>query len=169
MIKYLLRFLLVVCLVLPLSNCSEVECPLDSVVVMTCDLRHADTGEKFLLSDTLTITPCGKDTTLLNRAYGVSDFVLPLKIGEEVDTFLLRFSNEWEMWVVDTLFVKHRNDLHFESVDCPAAMFHQIVDVKWTTHSALEYSVVIDSVAIKRSLVDYNDIENLQIYLRSNP
>jgi hypothetical protein len=169
MMKHLLRVLLTAGLIVPFTGCSEVECPLDSVVVMTCGLRHVETGEKLQLSDSLSITPCGKDTILLNRAYSISEFVLPLKMGNEVDTFLLRFSNSWEMSATDTLFVAHRNEPHFESIDCPASVFHHITHVSWTTHNLSDYPLTIDSVAVKRTLVDYNDIENLQIYLHTAP
>lgn len=168
MLKYLLKVVATFKFIVLFASCSEVECPLDSVVVMTCGVRDAETGEKLQLRDSLTIKPCGKDTVMLNRAYGASEFQLPLKMAGTIDTFLLQFSNEWDMSVEDTLFVEHINEPHFESVDCPASVFHQITNVRWVTHSEQVYSPVIDSVVVKRTLVDYNDVENLQIYLRSN-
>ena len=154
-------------LLLNFCSCTEVECPLDSVVVMTCGMYNAETNEKMSVSQTLTITPAGKDTTLLNMAQDIQDFVLPLKIGETCDTMLFHFSDSWENKVTDTLCIYHDNMPHFESVECPAAVFHKLSAVEWRNDASSKTSVFIDSVAIVRELVDYNDIENLQIYLRN--
>ncbi|MBO5699612.1 MAG: hypothetical protein J6R79_06385 [Bacteroidaceae bacterium] len=149
------------------ASCSEVECPLDSVVVMTCDLKDATTGGAFQLTDSLTIKPMGKDTIMLNRAQGISSFVLPLKLGETTDTFLLRFADEWENVTTDTLILTHYNQPHFESMDCPATYFHTITDVAWKNQNKPALNIFIDTVTIKRALVDYENTTNIQIYLRT--
>ena len=151
-----------------LVSCTEVECPLDSVVVMTCGLYDADTKAELSLQPTLTVKPSGKDTVLLNAAQNIHDFVLPLKFGENADTMLLCFTDEWELSRVDTLVLNHENMPHFESVECPATVFHKLTSVAWMTDKNGACDIEIDSVAIVRNLVDYNDVENIQIYLRSS-
>ena len=154
---------------LNLCSCSEVECPLDSVVVMTCGLYDADTKEKLNLEQTLTVKPMGKDTVFLNAAIDMSDFVLPLKYAEATDSMLFHFSDRWGQTVTDTLVVCHDNIQHFESVECPTVVFHQLISVDWANENttAAASFLTIDSVAIVRKLVDYTDVENIQIYLRS--
>lgn len=153
---------------LNLCSCSEVECPLDSVVVMTCGLYDADTKEKLNLEQNLTVKPIGKDTVFLNAAIDMSDFVLPLKYAETTDSMLFRFSDRWGQTATDTLVVRHDNIQHFESVECPTVVFHQLISVDLGNENGVAASfVTIDSVAIVRKLVDYADVENIQIYLRS--
>lgn len=161
------KVLLWVCCLLTTASCSEVECPLDSVVVMTCRIYDAESDKLIALQDTLTISPVGKDTVLLNQAFGVNEFVLPLKMAVEADTFLLKFSSEWDMYVTDTLIVQHTNQPHFESVDCPTSIFHKIKSVVWSKRENSTYPLIIDNVSITRELVDYNNVENLKITLRN--
>ncbi len=150
------------------SACTSIDCPLDNVVAMTCGLYRAEDGETLELSDTLTVRAGGlKDTVLLNRAQGVSDFLIPLRQGVERDTLLFDFSNASQQRATDTVYVEHTNQPHFESIDCSTAVFHTVMSVRWTSHALSEMPLTIDSVAIVRQLVDYDDIENLRIYLRS--
>jgi hypothetical protein len=165
--KFLLQLFAIHAVLLSWS-CSEVECPLDSVVVMTCDLKNMTTGEKHTLTTPLTITPMNRDTILLNQAQGISNFCLPLKIAAEVDTFLFKFSDAWENKVIDTLIVTHINHPHFQSIDCPASFFHTITSVTWRNQKNSSFPSSIDSVTIKRALVDYENKTNLQIYLRTD-
>jgi hypothetical protein len=81
---------------------------------------------------------------------------------------LFHFSDRWGQTVTDTLVVRHDNIQHFESVECPTVVFHQLISVDWANENGAAASfVTIDSVAIVRKLVDYADVENIQIYLRS--
>lgn len=165
--KNLLLILSSICCMLSIPSCTEVECPLDSVVVMTCGLYDADSHEKLSISHTLSVTPAGKDTLLLNSASDIQSFVLPLKMGENCDTMLLHFSDSWDQTCTDTLYLHHENLPHFESVECPATIFHKLKQVTWANDRQSNLNVSIDSVVIVRELVDYNDVENIQIYLHS--
>lgn len=150
------------------TACTNLDCPLDNVVVMTCGLYHTGTSDTLMLSDTLTVSTGGmKDTVLLNRATGISDFELQLRQASECDTLQFRFANTSGQSATDTIFLTHINTPHFESVDCPASMFHTLQSVSWTSHSLDDMPLTIDSVAIVRNTVNYEDIENLRIYLRS--
>lgn len=149
------------------AGCTNIDCPLDNVVVMQCNLYTYETKEALTLSDTLSVVPAGRDTVLLNRAIGVSSFLLPLREGGEKDTLLLHFSNERGQRATDTLFVDHTPQLHFESVDCPASVFHTIHAVRGTSHPLSQLPLTVDSVSLVRPIVNYDDIENVRIYLRS--
>lgn len=149
-----------------MPGCSNIECPLDNVVVMTCGLYSAETQESLKLQATLDVMPAGKDTILLNRASDINLFMLPLRQAVEADTFLLRFTDEVGQVGTDTLFVKHTNTPHYESIECPATVFHTLTGVSWKRGETNPLAIAIDSVAVVRTAVNYDDIENLRIYLR---
>ena len=158
-----------VLLLLNTLSCTEVECPIDSVVVMTCGIYDADSKEKYELRETLTVTPFGKDTVLLNSATGIQDFVFPLRIIESCDTILFHFIAHKVLIATDTLFISHENIPHFEAVECPTTYFHKLTNITFSNDCGLSSRVKIDSVDIVRDLVDYYDVENIQIYLRIAP
>lgn len=147
--------------------CSNIDCPLDNVVELTCNLYTAEERTALTLTDTLTITAAGTDSVLLNRAEGISSFSLPMSYLANADTLLFRFSNTRGKAATDTLFIQHTNLPHFENLDCPASIFHQVTTVRWTSHALGLMPLTIDSVAIVRPLVNYEDLENLRIFLRS--
>lgn len=149
------------------SACSNIDCPLDNVVELNCNLYSAEERTALTLSDTLTITACGTDSVLLNRAEGIKSLSLPMGYGTKVDTLLFHFSNAAGKRATDTLWVEHSNMPHFENLDCPASIFHQISAVKWTSHALRVMPLTIDSVAVVRPLVNYDNNENLRIFLRS--
>lgn len=157
----------VIFLFVAFAGCTNIDCPLDNVVMMQCNLYESETSEELTLEDTLTVQPAGRDTILLNKATGVSSFLLPLKEGENKDTLLLQFSNADDQTATDTLFVTHERQTHFESIDCPASVFHNITEVRATSHSLSELPLTVDSVQLIRSIVNYDDLENIRIFLRS--
>lgn len=150
-----------------LVACSNIDCPLDNVVVMQCNLYASETRSALTLSDTLNIRPAGRDTVLLNRGTGISSFLLPLKENATSDTLLLVLSNTSGQSATDTLFVEHTPQPHFESLDCPASVFHTITAVRATSHALSQLPLTVDSVALVRPTVNYDDIENIRIFLRS--
>lgn len=149
------------------SGCSNIECPLDNIVVMTCGLYSAESHEPLKLQATLDIKPAGKDTILLNRASDIKDFLLPLRQAAPADTFLLHFSDNAGRIGTDTLFVEHVNMPHYESIECPATVFHTLTRVRWNRQTSSQFPLTIDSVALVRTAVNYDDIENIRIYLRT--
>ena len=149
-----------------LAACSNIDCPLDNVVSMQCNLYASETAQPLKLPVSLTITPAGRDTVLLNQAKDITSFLLPLKEAGERDTLLLHFSNGDQL-ATDTLFVNHTPHAHFESLDCPASFFQTIHSASHTSHALSELPLTIDSVRVIRSTVNYDDIENIRIFLRS--
>ena len=63
--------------------------------------------------------------------------------------------------------MQHTPQPHFESLDCPAAVYHTLHAVRYTSHPLSQLPLTVDSVALVRSIVNYDDIENLRIYLRA--
>ena len=159
---YILLFILTL-----LVGCTEVECPLDNVVEMTCTVYDIESGKKVKIYDTLTVKIAGSDSTLYNRGVGFDEFAVPLGYTSSVDTLLCCLSNKAGQSAVDTIFVSHEKLPHFESVDCPVVVFHRISHVAWTSHSLSVMPLTIDSIALIQSKVAYEDIENLRIFMRT--
>lgn len=150
------------------ASCTNLDCPLDNVVALTCGLYDADSHGSLTLADTLTVSAGGiKDTVLLNSAQGISSFEVQMRQASLCDTLLLCFTDSLSNSATDTLFVGHSNTVHFESVDCPATVFHRVEDVGWTSHDSSAGHITIDSVAIVRQVVNYENVEHLRIYLRA--
>ena len=150
-----------------LMGCSSIDCPLDNVVMMQCNFYSSETQTPMKLEQILTVIPAGHDTILLNQISSVESVLLPLKEGADCDTLLLHLANQQGQSATDTLFIDHTRHPHFESMDCPNSVFHQIISARVTSHPLSELPLTADSVSIVRSSVDYNDIENIRIFLRS--
>lgn len=100
---------------------------------------------------------------------GQWDFIIQtsLTLRSKEDTLLLRFSNAAGQFATDTIFVLHDGQPHFESADCPLVVFHKLNSVRWTTHAMKTMPLAIDSIAIIKENVTYDNAQNLKIYLRS--
>lgn len=154
-------------LMVGLSACSNIDCPLDNVVSLQCNLYDASTQSTLTLSDVLSVTPAGRDTLLLNQATGIKSFLLPLKEAGTQDTLLLHFANAQGMVQVDTLFVNHTPQPHFESLDCPSSVFHTLNAVRVSAQGSAN-SAIVDSVSLVRPIVNYDDIENIRLFIRTS-
>ena len=53
------------------------------------------------------------------------------------------------------------------TVNCPLVVFHKLNSVRWTTHAMKTMPLAIDSIAIIKENVTYDNAQNLKIYLRS--
>ena len=164
----LMRKILYTLLLVTLGACTNIECPLDNIVVMTGGLYNAEDGKVTTLHDNeLSITSADGEYVLLNRVKDISSFEIPLRQGVGNDTLLFWLENSVGQVAVDTLFLQYTDSPHFESLDCPAALFHSLKEARCTSHPLSELPLTLHKVEIVRSLVDYDDVENLKIYLRS--
>ena len=154
-------------LMVGLSACSNIDCPLDNVVSLQCNLYDANTQSALTLSDVLSVTPAGRDTLLLNQATGIKSFLLPLKEAGTQDTLLLHFATAQGAVQVDTLFVNHTPQPHFESLDCPNSVFHTLNAVRVSAQCSAN-SAIVDSVSLVRPIVNYDDIENIRLFIRTS-
>ncbi|SHL18848.1 DUF6452 family protein [Xylanibacter ruminicola] len=152
-----------------MAACSSIDCPVQSTVAtlyQVCD----STGTQMALSDTMTVVSArqdgteatlidGQDATLYNKGFGLKEFTLPISYKHPEDVLVFHFdnSNNKDLHVTDTVWIKKEDYPHFESVDCSAAFFHTITDVKFTRH-------YIDSIVIKNPSVTY-DSQTVHFYL----
>lgn len=150
-----------------MTGCQNISCPLENTVALRL-ATYLD-GEAVTIGDTLSVTAAGTDSILLNRLYKFSKFQLPVHQqpqGEVCDTFILHWAlapaeeGDASPQYVDTLYVNHIGTIHFETIDCPPAIFHEITNVKHTR-------VLLDRVSLEKSSVDYETSANLHLHLHT--
>ena len=143
-----------------LTACSSIDCPVQNIVSLQYEIR--DTAGKALpLTDSLSVVTTRLDgehidiTSLLNsenvtlnKLIGKSAFSLPVSYSHPEDVLFFCFTDTAKT-VVDTVWIKKDDIPHFESVDCSAAFFHRLTDVR-CTHN------YIDSLVINDPSVDYD-------------
>ena len=143
-----------------LTACSSIDCPVESTVATLYQVRNSD-GTELKLADTLTVATTRADgnDTLYNKGIGISEFTLPISYKHPEDVLVFSFDNQNnnDLHVTDTVWVKKDDYPHFESVDCNAAFFHKITDVKYTRN-------YIDSIVINNPSVTY-DSQTVNFYL----
>ncbi len=153
---------------LPLIGCTNIECPLDNQVLATLTFWDANTQSTTKVGLELSVYGLKnkREELLFNQGTDLSEIQIPLNPTTKTDTLLFKFTNGTQV-AVDTLFVNHTPFQHFESLDCPACTFHTLTQVHHTDHLTTFVPLTIDSVAIISPNVHYEDVENLQVFLRS--
>lgn len=161
--KKLSKILAVTCVAtLILTACSTALCPLNNTVYSTYGFYASLNGTENQVSvqDTMTIKAAGTDSILINRMLGAQSVELPLSFTAKEDTLIFEFINAAQQLRTDTIWVAKDNLPHYESPECPAAMFHYVTGVR-STH------VLIDSVYVVNPNINYNASENFKIYFRT--
>ena len=158
-----------ICLaLLLLYSCSSIDCPVDNLVTVQYEIRDKD-GAALALTDSLSVVTMRSDSlyvditalfnsnnVTLNKLIGKSAFSLPISYSHPEDILFFCFTDSVRT-LVDTVWIKKVDIPHFESVDCSAAFFHEIRDVRYT-HNA------IDSLVLVNSSVTY-DVRTVHFYL----
>ena len=149
---------LLTCLsLLVMSSCSSIDCPVQNVVSVQYEIRDK-AGEALSITDSLSVISERKDGQYvsLNRLIGKSAFSLPISYSHPEDVLFFCFKDSVKT-LVDTVWIKKDDIPHFESVDCSAAFFHELTNVRHT-HNA------IDSLVIVNTSVTY-DVNTVHFYL----
>ncbi len=155
-------------LMVGLSSCSNIDCPLSNTVTVKYVFYNSGTGSAAMLKDTLTVTAAGTDTVLYNLGVNLSELQLPMSYRLGADTLLFHISSGGAKRT-DTVVVAHTNEAHFESVDCSPAMFHTITSANVEKGSAAASLTRIDSVCVNNSKVSYDIVENIKVYVTAAP
>jgi len=149
--KSLFLLLAAITLLLLITACSSIDCPMNNLVYTQYQLMRAD-GKADTLSDTLTITTNrddGNDSVLINMEVDAKTLSLPISYTNPVDSFFFEMRDTATRSVfIDTLTVEKENTMHFESTDCGVSYFHKLTSVSCTKHR-------IDSVRIINPDVNY--------------
>lgn len=147
-----------------IGACTSIDCPVQNNVYTVYGLRKADGSTDTLRVDTLTIVSKradGTDSTLLNRAVGITTFDMNISYTQPEDVFYYTLLDTLGNTYQDTIYVKKEDEPHFESVDCQATYFHHLTEVRSTHH-------IIDSIVINHSTVNYDATnEHFHIYFKA--
>lgn len=157
-----IKYLLICILTVTIISCDSNDCPLNNVVYSTYGfyVNTADGEAKVSVMDTLTVVVAGTDSILINRMYEMSSIELPVSYTSGTDTLVFRFTNKNKETFEDSVFIDKENIPHYESPDCPTAMFHYITGIR-TTHTLIENAIVV------HPNINYNATENFKIYFYS--
>ena len=138
-------------------SCSSIDCPVQNTVSVQYEIRDK-AGDALSITDSLSIITMRQDGeyVLLNRLIGKSSFSLPISYSQPEDVLFFCFTDSVKT-LVDTVWIKKDDIPHFESVDCSAAFFHELTNVRHT-HNA------IDSLVLINTSVNY-DVETVHFYL----
>lgn len=152
------RLVVILSGILLLVACESYDCTLYNYVGMYGAFDREGTAVR--INDTLTITSGKSGPVLLNRSVNTASINLPLSYWQDEDTLVFSIKGD-EYLLIDTVWVKKSNEVHYESPDCATTLFHTIQDVR-TTHK------FIKSITVIRSSVNYETTTNLQIHLLSD-
>lgn len=160
------KSLLAATLSLTLTACAEIDCPLQNIVALRVGFYGAD-GAQIQLPDTLSILAAGTDSVLFNRGIAITSVDIPVSYTREADTLLLHMADAAGRVATDSLIFGHTNQVHFENIDCPPAVFHSITSVRWTSHDPSVLPMTVDSVVVASPNINYDAQENLKVYIRT--
>lgn len=140
-------------MLLGVSACSSIDCPMNSLVFTQYQLRTS-TGLVDTLYDTLTISTKraidGNDSVLINRNVRTTEFSLPISYAHQQDVFFFEtIDTLTKATTYDTVTVTKEDRPHFESVDCSPSYFHTITAVSSTNNA-------IDSIVLIHPDVNYD-------------
>lgn len=144
--------------------CSNIDCVLNNTVKSTYAFYDAATGSAMRLTDTLNVRAAGTDSLLWNTGYNLSSLTLPVSYNRSVDTLLFCLSDSLQRQVVDTVFVHHSNEPHFESTDCGTTFFHTVTHVAWTRRADVRGMWQIDSIAVADAKINYDEKTHFKVY-----
>ncbi len=154
------KLLLIPLLLLCMGACEGVDCTLNNIVLCHFSFYSSTTGSAIALGDTLTVTAQGTDSILFNRGKNTSTLSLPMSYWKDADTLNFIVDTQTGTYT-SRVIIRKTNMQHYESPDCPIAMFHYITDASAT-------GIVIDSVVVSRNEVNYLQDENIKIFVRTD-
>ena len=142
---------------LVIISCSSIDCPVQNIVSVQYEIRDK-AGAALSITDSLSFITQRNDGQYvsLNRLIGKSAFSLPISYSHPEDVLFFCFKDSVKT-LVDTVWIKKDDIPHFESVDCSAAFFHELTNVRHTHHA-------IDSLVLINTSVTY-DVQTVHFYL----
>lgn len=154
------KILLFFSMVLIVSACSTVDCPLNNRVMARYALKKAD-GTADTLTDSLYVRGIrmDDDTLLLNSGINLAAFDITMSDSRKEDVLGFTFINDDKEITRDTVWIAKENYPHLESVDCGPKFFHTVTEVRYTRNR-------IDRIELIKKNVAYESTEeNFHIYL----
>ena len=115
-----------------------------------------NTEKEYQFPEVLTVSlrVNGKDSVVINHITNAGELKVPISYTHDCDTVVFSY----ESGATDTLYVSHENIPYFISMECGLAMYHKLLGVRHT-------EAFIDSVAITNDYVNFDNNENIKLYL----
>ena len=154
------KIILFFSIVLILSACSTVDCPLNNRVMARYAFKKAD-GTPDTLRDSLTVKAIRmeNDTLLLNSGIDLTAFDIAVSYTRKEDILGFTYKSDDGEISHDTLWIEKENYPHLESVECGPKFFHTITNLKYTRNR-------IDRIEINKKTVEYESSDEIfHIYL----
>lgn len=147
--------------------CSSIDCPLDNQVAMIVKFYDANSQKPTICPKTLSVYGLKNETEelLFNQGQGLKEVQIPLNAASDSDTLLFKFS-DGATTTTERIVVQHTRQQHFEALDCPSVTFHTLQSITHKADNPNSVPLVINHVSIANPNVQYEDIENLKMYLR---
>ena len=153
-----LMIVLTTCILLP--GCGgEPECPLNSVSLARFEFRDSKTHAAVQLTNGATVTGIalvdGKLNvdTVFNLAQNYMS--VPLSYTDRT-TYVIHYTEIMR----DTIEVKHKNIPFVSDIECPAMMFYEVEDIRYTTYA-------LDSIKLVNPQITNEERINFNIYYRA--
>ena len=156
--KYI--YFLLACLLALLPGCGgEPECPLNSVSVARFEFRDSKTHAAVQLTNGATVTGIAlvdgvlNIDTVFNQAQNYMS--VPLSYTDKT-TYVIHYTEIMR----DTIEVKHKNIPFVSDIECPAMMFYEVEDIRYTTYA-------LDSIKLVNPQITNEERINFNIYYRA--
>ena len=143
-----------------LSGCGgEAECPLNSVALARFNFLDSKTHATVKLTNGATVTGIATSNgkvevdTVFNKAE--SYISVPLSYTDRT-TYVLHYTETMR----DTIELKHKNHPFVSDIECPAMMFFEVENIRYTTNA-------LDSVKLVNPEITNEEKVNFHIYYRA--
>ena len=151
------------------TSCDNFSCPLNNSVESVYAFYAAErddageliTGRAVSIGDTLTVRAIDIDSVIANKLINASGMKLPMSYYNETDVLELLFTDTQNRTGRDTLWITKHNQHHWDDPSCAVHIWHTITDLR-STHN------LIDTVVVNNPEVNYDGLENIQIYFRTS-
>ena len=154
----LARIFPVLCLLLFAGCDSGYDCALEDVgysrvKFYTIDSNGAET--EYALPEALTVSMMvnGESYIVVNHVTNAKEIKLPMSYTAACDTVIMDFLDRYS----DTLYIGHSNIPIYQSMECGVIMHHRLT-------TATSTNVIIDSLAVNETNVNFDNNENIKLY-----
>ncbi len=151
-----LAYLLLFVTLFFVTACDELPCPNESGIQVNMGFYLIENNIiSDLFIDSLTIEYLNPNNENVSEFLGRQrQFIeIPLSITSDTSTFVLKFKDD----IADTILIKSDRTVKLISHQCGFDTFFDINEIQTSSNK-------LDSVWLRRDVVDYADFENIKIY-----
>lgn len=169
-IKLVLGFCFLCATTLVLSSCAdENDCSRTGRPMMNCAFltTNPDTkeGKEYVL-DSLTVTALGTDEKIIDNQKNVKTVVLPLRYTTDNTVLVFHYDPKRNPLHTDTLYISHKNDQQFQSLECGFAIFQTINAAKVGKGTSVTQKHSVESAKVVFKEANHYGKTNLEIHYK---